>query len=272
MRIGIATFARTWEIGVPGFPQPERRLGPWDMVMQASDAGLSLVQFSDNLPLENIDDVKGFARFADEHGISLEAGTRGCRVDNLRRYLALAEQVRSPFVRVVLDSAGDEPDLDEVVRRFGEVRDEYVRAGVTLAVENHDRFRVEELVGLIERCGDWVGICLDTVNSFGALEGPDIVVDALAPHTVNVHLKDFEVVRAAHGMGFFVEGRALGDGRLDTPGVLDAVARFGRAETAVIELWTPYDGDIESTVRTEREWAERSIRYARTLVPSAVAG
>lgn len=272
MRIGIATFARTWEIGVPGFPLPARQLGPWDMVMQASDAGLPLVQFGDNLPLDRITDLEGFVRFADEHGIALEAGTRGCGVDNLRRYLALARKVRSPFVRVVIDSAGDEPDLVEVARRFAEVREEYVRAGVTLAVENHDRFRVEELVDLIGRCGDWVGICLDTVNSFGALEGPDVVVEALAPHTVNVHLKDFDVVRAEHGMGFSVEGRPLGEGRLDTPGVLDAIARVGRAETAVVELWTPYDGDIDSTVRTEREWAERSIRYSRTLVPSPVAG
>ena len=29
----------------------------------------------------------------------------------------------------------------------------------------------------------------------GALEGPDVVVDTLAPHVVNLHVKDFDVVR-----------------------------------------------------------------------------
>ena len=49
----------------------------------------------------------------------------------------------------------------------------FEEAGVVLAIENHDKFSTDELVYMVEELGpSWVGICLDTVNSFGALEGP----------------------------------------------------------------------------------------------------
>ena len=46
------------------------------------------------------------------------------------------------------------------------------------------------------------------------------VTRALAPHTLNLHLKDFTVRRVSHMMGFVVEGTPAGQGMLDVPWLL----------------------------------------------------
>ena len=56
----------------------------------------------------------------------------------------------------------------------------------------------------------YVGICLDTVNSFGSLEGPEVVIETLAPYTVNLHIKDFDIRRTDHNMGFTIFGTPAG--------------------------------------------------------------
>ena len=113
---------------------------------------------------------------------------------------------------------------------------EFERAGVVLAIENHDRFKARTLAGMLERLGsEHVGICLDTVNSFGALEGPEVVVDVLGPWTVNLHVKDFAIFRAGHLMGFTVEGRPAGQGRLDVPWLLQKLHELGRDPNAIID-------------------------------------
>ena len=67
-----------------------------------------------------------------------------------------------------------------------------------------------------------VGICLDTVNSFGSLEGPAVVVEALGPYVVNLHVKDFSIRRHDHNMGFTLTGTPAGQGQLDLPWLLGA--------------------------------------------------
>ncbi len=112
----------------------------------------------------------------------------------------------------------------------------------------------------------WVGICLDTVNSFGALEGPQVVVDTLGPLTVNLHVKDFTIFRASHMMGFTVEGRPAGQGKLDIPWLLGELKRHGRECNAILELWTPPESSLDETIRKEQQWAEESVTYLRKLI------
>ena len=134
---------------------------------------------------------------------------------------------------------------------------------MTLAVENHDRYSVAELASLIHGLGDWAGICLDTVNSFGALEGPAIVLETLAPLAVNLHIKDFAVRRLDHAMGFAIEGRPVGAGQLDVPAVLTLLEQYRRVDTGVIELWTPPEATINATIDKEAQWATESLDYLR---------
>ena len=128
-------------------------------------------------------------------------------------------------------------------------------------------FSRRQFTEIVERLASpAVGICLDTVNSFGALEGPEVVVAALAPWTVNLHLKDFYIRRVEHQMGFLVEGRPAGQGQLDVPWLLDQFRPNDRNLSVILEQWPPPQVTIEETIAMEKAWARESILYLRTLM------
>ncbi|NIR00656.1 MAG: TIM barrel protein [Gemmatimonadales bacterium] len=228
------------------------------------------MQVCDNLPLDRLNEpVRArLARHAEALGVQVEVGTRGIAPAHLRQYVGIARQFGSPLVRVVIDTADHRPELAEVARLLGEALPEFEAARIWLAIENHDRLRARELAALVRNLGsEYVGVCLDTVNSFGALEGPEVVVGTLAPLTVNLHLKEFTISRVGHLMGFAVQGRPLGQGRLDVPWLLQQLREAGRDPNAIIEQWTPRGKALEDTIAAELRWAEESIAYARTLIP-----
>jgi sugar phosphate isomerase/epimerase len=241
-----------------------------DLLDRATELGISLVQIADNLPLDQLSpgELDRFEAQASELGIGVEVGTRGIAPDHLRAYLHLAQRFRSPILRTVIDTATHHPSEDEIVHTLKGVMPEFERAGVCLAIENHDRFTARAFARMIERIGsECVGICLDTVNSFGALEGPEVVVDTLAPWVVNLHVKDFTIFRASHLMGFTIEGRPAGQGRLDVPWLLEKLQAHNRDPNAILELWTPPAGALADTIAKEDAWASASIEYLRGLIP-----
>jgi sugar phosphate isomerase/epimerase len=270
MRLGIGSYTFTWAAGVPGHP-PKRPMNALALLRRAVELEVRVVQFCDNLPLvalprQELEEVAGFAR---ERGIALELGTRGIKdCDTLLAHLNLARQLGSPFLRVVVDSRGDEPSPSEVVDRLRPLMPAFVSAGIKLAIENHDRFSSSDLAEIVERLGpSQAGICLDTVNSFGALEGPELVVQTLAPYTLNLHVKDFTIRRVPSQMGFVVSGCPAGTGRLNVPWVLEELRRHKRDCNAILELWTPLEPELESTIETESRWASESVAWLRKLIP-----
>jgi sugar phosphate isomerase/epimerase len=264
VELGLSSYTFPWAVGVPGFP-PRESLSAFGLIDLAAGAGIGLVQLADNLPLQEWDDraIDELAAHAAASGVRIELATRGIG-PHLNRYVELASRFGAPFVRVVIDHGTDEPDPDEAAVRLREFAATFRASGVTLAIENHDRFTVAELAGLVRRLGDWVGICLDTVNSLGSLETPEVVVDALAPLSVALHLKDFLIRRHPHQMGFEVIGAPAGEGMLDIPAIVAACAAYS-VRTAVLELWTPPAVDVEQTIVIERSWAERSLEYLREV-------
>ena len=268
MRLGISSFTYTWAVGVPGH-SPVRPLGALDLLDKAAALGVRVVQFADNLPLERLtgSELDALAQRSSELGICVEVGTRGIDPDLLRRYLRLAQRLESPIVRVVIDTADHHPAADGVVKTLRGLAPAFERAGVVLAIENHDRFDTATLVQILQDIGsDCVGICLDTANSFGALEGPEVVVDRLSPWVVNLHLKDFAMFRANQNMGFVIEGRPLGQGRLDVPWLLQTLRDCGKDPNAILELWTPWSGTLEDTLDKEASWAATSVQYLRQFI------
>jgi sugar phosphate isomerase/epimerase len=170
-------------------------------------------------------------------------------------------------LRVVIDSKGHEPDIAEICELLQPFASKFKSANIKLAIENHDRLTCAEFNEIIDRLGsDWVGICLDTVNSLGAVEAPNTVVPALSPRAINVHMKDFEIVRTNGQMGFTVQGTALGAGRLDVPAVIAAVGGTSREITSVIELWTPRQESYSATVELEETWAKESVAFLRKSI------
>jgi len=269
MRLGISTYTYTWAVGVPGYP-PDRPLQAIGLLEKAASLGIRLLQVADNLPLDSLSpaELDGFASKARQLGITIEVGTRGIDHDHLHVYLRLARHLGSSILRVVVDTARSHPSDDDVVKLISGFVPELEQAGVILAIENHDRFTARRLARILERVGsDYVGVCLDTVNSLGALEGPEVVVDALAPWAVNLHIKDFTISRASHMMGFLVTGRPAGQGRLDVPWLLRRIADAGRDPNAVLELWTPPEDTIAETITKEDAWASNSVAFLRQYIP-----
>lgn len=270
MRLGISSYTYSWACGMPHLGVP-RSITHADLLQRAAELGVGVVQVCDNLPLDalTVTETRQLVALAAGLDLQIEVGTRGLSPDNLRTHLHLCEMFGSPILRVVVDTATDHPSPDALVQRLTAATGDLDAAGVTLAVENHDRFKARTLSGILERvASERVGICLDTVNSFGALEGPEIVVGALGPWVVNLHVKDFTVRRVPSNLGFVVEGRPAGEGMLDVPWVLDTLDALGRDPNAILELWTPPEDALEATLRKEDDWARQSVHFLRGLIPA----
>jgi 3-oxoisoapionate decarboxylase len=269
MRLGLSSFAYAWAVGVTGFP-PAQPLTALGLLQKAKALNVALVQFGDNLPLIPLparDQDECFS-WAQAHGMSIEVGTRGLDESNLIAHLDLAKRARASFVRLVVDARGHEPSAEEVVERLRPMLGRFADADVRLGIENHDRFPARTLIGIIERLGPaQVGVVLDTVNSLGALEGPEMVVQTLAPYALNLHVKDFLVERVPSQMGFVVTGCPVGRGRLDVPWLLEQLKAVGRDINAIVELWPPPQSTLEATISLEQAWAEESVAYMRRLIP-----
>lgn len=269
MRLGVSSYAFGWAVGVPG-REPVAPFTERQLLAFARAHGLGVVQIGDHIPLHTFEPARLQALRADaaqiDASVALEIGARGLTGTHLARYLELAAFLGARLLRFVIDAPGYEPSADEVVALLQTFRQRLESSGVTLALENHDRFPARALREIVERTDSpGVGICLDTANSLGAGEGIGEVLRELAPFTVNLHVKDFAIRRVPHAMGFVVEGRPAGRGMLDVAALRDAVARHGRCSTAILETWTPPEPDLASTIAKERAWAEESIAYLKPL-------
>jgi len=255
MRLGIGTYTLAWNIAHGGLDH----LG---LMGEASDLGAEIVQFCENLSLDGLPDDR-LAEVA-SRGLALEIGTRGLDSARIARHAHLARRVGSPFVRLVIDSVGDEPTPEEAVARLREPVAACAEVGVRLAIENHDRFPVRVLRDMVETLGPTAAVCLDTANSLGSLEGTREVVETLAPHTVCLHVKDVRARRLPHQMGFVVEGAVAGKGSLDVPWILRTLDAAGASYSVILEQWPPVT-EGEPPLALEREMARESFAYLRSL-------
>jgi len=270
MSLGISSYTYAWNIGIPGSPLPVQPMNALGLVQRAADLNVAVVQIADNLPLHRLDasQLDALYTLADVNRTQIEVGTRGVDPDHLRRYLEIARQFASPIVRVVVDTADQHPTPTEVIGALRVILPEFEKAGIILAIENHDRFKTHTLIDILTQANSsHIGICLDTVNSFGAGEGPEVVVAALAPYVVNLHVKDFVIRRHPSMLGFEVQGTPAGDGMLDVPWLFQQIRRLNSYDfNAILELWTPPEATIEESIQKEDRWATRSVQYLKTLI------
>jgi sugar phosphate isomerase/epimerase len=126
------------------------------------------------------------------------------------------------------------------------------RHRVRLAVENHKDWRIDEMLGWLQRLSsEHVGVTLDTGNSIALLEEPHTVVEAFAPWTMTTHFKDMAV--AEYQDGFLLSEVPLGDGFLDLPRVVN-VLRKARPEVRFnLEMITR--DPLRVPCLTEKYWA-----------------
>ncbi|WP_168122141.1 sugar phosphate isomerase/epimerase [Paenibacillus sp. HB172176] len=264
MQLGISTYTFTWAIGVPGYAAPQTPLTLEGLLAIASAHHVSLVQIADNIPLHAQSDsqLNRLKELADDSRIDLEVGTRGTAPEHLLRYLAIAKQLGAKLVRSLITM----PDLAAARLQLAEALPHFENAGVCLAIENHGLHRSSDLAALLcDLRSPMLGCCLDTVNSFGALDDPQRVFEHLMPYVRNLHIKDFTIERVSHAMGFEILGTPAGYGKLNIPDLLRRATTLPERPTAILELWTPYTKSIGDTIRLERKWFEQSLAYLNTL-------
>lgn len=259
MKIGISSWSCPWAVGVPGSPAPSHPLRAMDLLEVASEESAEVLQIADNLPLDTLtpQELRELAGAAGERSILLEAGTKGLNPANLLRYLEIAQILGAKLVRTLPHDGSDRPDLQEALRRLASVKREYEAAGVTLAIENHDHYLCAWLKSLVEEADSpAVGVCLDAANNLGRGESFREALACLGGLTVNFHCKDFTIARKPTQLGFDITGCPAGEGMADL-----AMARRALPDGVnwIIESWLPWQGDVESTVKMERQWLDRGM-------------
>lgn len=268
MRLGLSSYTYTWAVGVPG-SLPVKPLSAKGLIDKASSSGVPVVQIADNLPLEKStdDELRDLVRYAEQTKTGIEMGGRGMTPDHIMQCLKTAETLRSPILRMVIDGQHFEPDIAEISAIIRDLLPEFKSRNIKLAIENHDRFRAHEFEKIILNVGsDFVGICLDSVNSMGAGEGFEEVARILLPYTINFHVKDFTIRRVSHKMGIIIEGAPAGRGRLNIEEVVAKLSETGRCQSAILELWTPPEDDIENTIIKENNWTKESLEYLKSII------
>jgi sugar phosphate isomerase/epimerase len=263
VRLGISSYAFAWAVGVPGYPV-KKAMTAVRLLEKAVELDVACVQIADNMPLQRFDraGLLGLKEKADSLNVAVEVGTRGLKPENVFAHLDIAELLESPILRVVIDAADFHPSIPEIVEILRRLKPELERRKIRLAVENHDRFKAEEFARIMDSArSEWIGICLDSVNSMGAGEGVEVATEWLAPYTINLHVKEFIVRRIDHQMGFRIEGVPAGQGMLPLEWMLSKLTPG--CASAILEQWVPPEKTIEETIAKEDAWARLSIDYLR---------
>lgn len=268
-KLGISSYCYPFAVGIEGF-EPFRRLTAFDLVDKAVELQVDVLQIADNYPLNKLSgsDLKSLSEYAKNNSITLEVGTRGIETDNLLKYIEIAEVLNSKLLRVVIDTVSHHPELDEILTLVNAVMPALQEKNVVLGIENHDRFKASVFAEIVERLNSpYVGIVLDTVNSFACEENTEQVMSCLAKHTVNYHIKDFEIERIKNMMGLLVTGTIAGKGRLNIPKGIERLSNEAKSDfSSILELWMAPEATIEATIEKEDCWVKESIAYLKQVL------
>jgi sugar phosphate isomerase/epimerase len=237
---------RTRRIGIDNYGLLPLGLSPLDVLQWAAAHGAEGVAFSGLPPDQRaavdkaaLDDLAQYAR---AHHLYLEWGggqhipremTTWARKDVLAANRRAAEEAAALGTRVVRSCSGGlmrwsssapptETLLEETAEALLPQRAMLRDHGVVLAIETHFEFTSFELVRLFDRCeaepGDWLGICLDTMNLLTMIEDPVAATRRLLPWIVSTHFKDGGARVDEQGLTTFSAG--IGDGVIDLARIL----------------------------------------------------
>jgi sugar phosphate isomerase/epimerase len=261
--IGLGTYAFFWQHS-ERVPQPLSLVGAFEAT-RALD--VELFQICDYAPLEQMGaaELTDAAATARDLGLTIELGTKGIEPDRLARFVDLAGVFDAPLVRSMLYSPDTRPTLTRAEEWLRAALPAFEASGIDLALETYEQVATADLVGLIERIDSpRLGVCLDPANVVARLELPRDCVEATAAHVKNVHVKDFAFARQPGWVGFTYGGAPMGEGLHDYPHLLETVRPRQNGVNEVVEHWLSWQGDAETTVRTEREWTRQTIEYLRS--------
>ncbi len=271
MKLGINSYTYMWAIGYTigdRETRPARPLSALDLLGKARELSVRVVQIGPNLPLDKLSeaDLDAFTLQAQAWGIELELGTRGLETDHLLRQLALARRIGAKLLRTIPEIGG-KPIAAQAIPGYLRAVLPALEANASVIALENGNLPAAKLRWAIEEVGSpRIGVVLDMVNSLAVSEGWQQVTEALAPHTMCLHLKDFAVMRAWNMMGFVVEGRPAGKGQIDLSWLFDTLKASRYDFNVIIELWPPEQPTLEESIALEQAWAVESVSALRAYV------
>ncbi len=288
MQLGMHTYTlHLWGFGQTWFSDSHETVFDLMTLMdKAREWGLDGLHITPR-DLERLDDawLEEVGQAAREHGLYLELNfARNCECDSminlpLKRAAHICHKLGAAIAKYSMDIRRKPPLYGScmqapVMRQLADIHDdildalpEFEKYGVCLAVENHTETFADEVLWLVEAVDHpLVGTCVDTVNSMGVLEGPEVAIKKLAPLAVCCHFCDHKWDRDAYGARF--HGMALGEGDMDCRKMLDLL-RHESPRLARINFEIEYDqgnDSLEIARRKQMDACLRSIAYCREVL------
>lgn len=233
-------------IGIDNYGLLPLGLNPLQTLQWAVDNGAEGVQFSGLNPEESqgIDSakLKELSLFASDNDLYVEWGggrhipfdmQTWAETDTFEVNRKAAREAEILGTRIVRSCSGglmrwdpENPKTDVLLEKTAEAlrsqREMLEDHNVILAIEIHFEFTTFELLRLFEWCdaepGDYLGVCLDTMNLLTMLEEPVAATERILPWIINTHIKDGGVILESEDLISFPA--EIGKGVIDLERIL----------------------------------------------------
>jgi sugar phosphate isomerase/epimerase len=252
---------KPFRVGIDSYSLKPLDLSPFELLEWALINEADGVQFSEtNLPSSAAPDkalLEDLRSYAAENGLYIEWGggehipldlATGKKKDLRAVNKKAAAEACLLGVDTVRSCSGglmrwkkDSPTTEELLRLMAaSLREEKPMLrefGVILAVETHFEFTSFELLRLFDMCGaapgEYVGVCLDTMNLLTMLEDPAGAAERLLPWVVTTHVKDGGLLLTEDGFVSFTA--EAGTGVVDLAGIFEKLSASSRKLNLSIE-------------------------------------
>ncbi len=281
-RLGIADFSYNIRLRAERTGRIKGKLvDPLNFLDHCHNIGAGGIQM--NIGIRGEDYTRKLQEKAQSHEMFVEGSASLPRdksgVEKFDAALRTAEQSGAKVVRIAIGGRRYEQfDRTEQFKAFAErtfkslqlAEPVAARQRMRLAIENHKDWRIDQLLNMLKRIdSEYVGVCIDTGNSFALLEDPIEVVQAYAPYAYAAHLKDMAV--AEYDEGFLLADVTLGQGLLDLPKMVEILRKENPGIRFNLEMATR--DSLKVPCLTEKYWATfedvpgsdlaRTLRYVR---------
>ncbi len=272
MKLGLSSYAYRWSVAVHGYI-PAHPLSAKQFVLKSIDHGVQGVHLCDHLgfvdqPDKELNEIRNLI---EEHGMFVETGASSCDSPYLEKMVEVSKKLGSQVLRAIpeINRACSieeiKSQLNKIEENIKQILETARRAGIKIALENHAQITAAELHSVISVLNsDYVGACLDTMNSVVLLENPNQTAELLGPLTITAHFKDFKIIPDPRGHRII--GVCLGEGMVDFTTILEILKRSGLDPNINIELFIDRKENEEVTHAWEKYCVRKSIQYARDIL------
>lgn len=270
------------------FPQTMTLMELMDKAVEWELDGLQITKVDlGSTDLSYLAEVKAAAKERDlflEFNSSFQAGSDSRVNCTIEEALRITEAIGGELTKFSLDIVRPRilygscmhPDvMRQLAIRYEQFKKELPlieELGLQIAIENHTDTYADEVLWLIKQLDHpQIGACIDTINSYIVMEGPEAAVEKMLPYSVCCHFCDDLIV--VDPMGVHDVGVASGQGSLDMPKILKRIKEASPMDRIIFENEIPFlrpDEPIEEARAREMKACEESIAYLRNVLKVGV--